>query len=79
MLREDLLKDDVDRQINGCELIRRVEVEDNGVGIADGCEDKIYDGVRVGEGGDELLSLEGIEASYVVGKGEDNLVGICGG
>jgi hypothetical protein len=34
--------------------------------------DKIYHPVTVAQAADELLSLEGIEASYVVAKREDN-------
>ncbi|HHC8673050.1 TPA: DHHA1 domain-containing protein, partial [Staphylococcus aureus] len=70
------LKDDVDTYINRSELIRTVKVEDNGIAIAHGSEDKIYHPVTVAQAADELLSLEGIEASYVVARREDNLIGI---
>ncbi|PTU87354.1 hypothetical protein BUZ62_04695 [Staphylococcus pasteuri] len=76
ILTQHFLKDDVDTYINRSELIRTVEVQDNGVAIAHGSEDKIYHPVTVAQAADELLSLEGIEASYVVAKREDNLVGI---
>ena len=71
-----LLKDDVDTYINRSELIRTVEVQDNGIAIAHGSNEKIYHPVTVAQAADELLSLEGIEASYVVAKREDNLIGI---
>lgn len=76
ILTQHFLKDDVDKYINRSELIRTVEVQDNGVAIAHGSDDKIYHPVTVAQAADELLSLEGIEASYVVAKREDNLVGI---
>nr|WP_217983581.1 DHH family phosphoesterase [Staphylococcus warneri] len=76
ILTQHFLKDDVDTYINRSELIRTVEVQDNGVAIAHGSDDKIYHSVTVAQAADELLSLEGIEASYVVAKREDNLVGI---
>lgn len=76
ILTQHFLKDDVDTYINRSELIRTVEVQDNGVAIAHGSDDKIYHPVTVAQAADELLSLEGIEASYVVAKREDNLVGI---
>ncbi|MDI3232101.1 DHH family phosphoesterase [Staphylococcus pasteuri] len=76
ILTQHFLKDDVDTYINRSELIRTVEVQDNGVAIAHGSDDKIYNPVTVAQAADELLSLEGIEASYVVAKREDNLVGI---
>ena len=76
ILTQHFLKDDVDTYINRSELIRTVEVQDNSVAIAHGSDDKIYHPVTVAQAADELLSLEGIEASYVVAKREDNLVGI---
>lgn len=76
ILTQQFLKDDVETYINRSELIRTVEVQDNGVAIAHGSNDKIYHPVTVAQAADELLSLEGIEASYVVAKREDNLIGI---
>lgn len=76
ILTQQFLKDDVDTYINRSELIRTVEVQDNGVAIAHGSNNKIYHPVTVAQAADELLSLEGIEASYVVAKREDNLIGI---
>ena len=76
ILTQHFLKDDVDTYINRSELIQTVEVQDNGIAIAHGSDDKIYHPVPVAQAADELLSLEGIEASYVVAKREDNLIGI---
>ncbi|MCP8604679.1 cyclic-di-AMP phosphodiesterase GdpP, partial [Acinetobacter baumannii] len=76
ILTQHFLKDDVDTYINRSELIRTVKVEDNGIAIAHGSDDKIYHPVTVAQAADELLSLEGIEASYVVARREDNLIGI---
>lgn len=76
ILTQQFLKDDVETYINRSELIRTVEVQDNGLAIAHGSNDKIYHPVTVAQAADELLSLEGIEASYVVAKREDNLIGI---
>lgn len=76
ILTQHFLKDDVDTYINRSELIQTVEVQDNGIAIAHGSDDKIYHPVTVAQAADELLSLEGIEASYVVAKREDNLIGI---
>ncbi|OFK31611.1 hypothetical protein HMPREF2821_08175 [Staphylococcus sp. HMSC065C10] len=76
ILTQHFLKDDIDTYINRSELIRTVEVQDNGIAIAHGSNEKIYHPVTVAQAADELLSLEGIEASYVVAKREDNLIGI---
>ena len=75
ILTQHFLKDDVDTYINRSELIRTVKLQDHGIAIAHGSDEKIYHPVTVAQA-DELLSLEGIEASYVVAKREDNLIGI---
>ena len=56
ILTQHFLKDDVDTYINRSELIRTVEVQDNGVAIAHGSDDKIYHPVTVAQAADELLS-----------------------
>ena len=63
ILTQHFLKDDVDTYINRSELIRTVKIQDQGVAIAHGSDDKIYHPVTVAQAADELLSLEGIEAS----------------
>ena len=47
ILTQQFLKDDVDTYINRSELIRTVEVQDHGVAIAHGSNDKIYHPVTV--------------------------------
>ncbi|MCU5746446.1 DHH family phosphoesterase [Staphylococcus sp. SQ8-PEA] len=76
ILTQHFLKDDIDTYINRTELIRTVDLQDNGVAIAHGPDDKIYHPVTVAQAADELLSLDGVEASYVVARREDNLVGM---
>ena len=44
--------------------------------IAHGPDDKIFHPVTVAQAADELLSLDGVEASYVIARREDNLVGM---
>ena len=76
ILTQHFLKDDIDTYINRTELIRTVELQDHGVAIAHGPDDKIYHPVTVAQAADELLSLDGVEASYVVARREDNLIGM---
>lgn len=76
ILTQHFLKDDIDTYINRTELIRTVELQDHGVAIAHGLDDKIYHPVTVAQAADELLSLDGVEASYVVARREDNLIGM---
>ncbi|REH86562.1 DHH family phosphoesterase [Staphylococcus felis] len=76
ILTQHFLKDDIETYINRSELIRTVELQEHGIAIAHGSEDKIYHPVTVAQAADELLSLDGVEASYVIAKREDNLIGI---
>ncbi|NJI14689.1 hypothetical protein GLV95_01565, partial [Staphylococcus agnetis] len=68
--------DDIETYIKRTELIRTVDLQDNGIAIAHGEEHQIYHPVTVAQAADELLSLDGVEASYVIAKREDDLVGI---
>ena len=76
ILTQHFLKDDIDTYIKRTELIRTVNLEENGIAIAHGEENQIYHPVTVAQAADELLSLDGVEASYVVAKREDGVVGI---
>ena len=76
ILTQHFLKDNIDTYINRSELIRTVKLQDNGIAIAHGSNDKIYHPVTVAQAADELLSLDGVEASYVIARREDDLVGI---
>ncbi|PNZ08579.1 hypothetical protein CD144_04100 [Staphylococcus equorum subsp. linens] len=76
ILTQHFLKDDLDTYINRTELIQTVKLQENGVAIAHGSNDKIYHPVTVAQAADELLSLDGVEASYVIARREDNLIGM---
>lgn len=76
ILTQHFLKDDIDTYIKRTELIRTVDLQENGIAIAHGEENQIYHPVTVAQAADELLSLDGVEASYVIAKREGNLVGI---
>lgn len=76
ILTQHFLKDDIDTYIKRSELIRTVNLQDNGIAIAHGDEDQIYHPVTVAQAADESLSLDGVEASYVVAKREDDVIGI---
>ncbi|MGV3245066.1 DHH family phosphoesterase [Staphylococcus sp. 11261D007BR] len=76
ILTQHFLKDDIETYISRSELIRTVELQEHGIAIAHGEDDTSYHPVTVAQAADELLSLDGIEASYVVARREDHLVGI---
>ncbi|MDH9161049.1 DHH family phosphoesterase [Staphylococcus succinus] len=76
ILTQHFLKDDIDTYINRTELIQTVKLQEHGVAIAYGSDEKIYHPVTVAQAADELLSLDGVEASYVIARREDNVVGM---
>lgn len=76
ILTQHFLKDDIETYINRSELIRTVKLQENGIAIAHGPDDKIYHPVTVAQARDELLSLDGVEAAYVVARREENLIGM---
>lgn len=76
ILTQHFLKDDIETYINRSELIRTVKLQENGIAIAHGPDDKIYHPVTVAQAADELLSLDGVEAAYVVVRREENLIGM---
>ncbi|HCA7397732.1 TPA: DHH family phosphoesterase, partial [Staphylococcus pseudintermedius] len=76
ILTQHFLKDDIETYINRSELIRTVKLQENGIAIAHGPDDKIYHPVTVAQAADELLSLDGVEAAYVVARREENLIGM---
>ena len=76
ILTQHFLKDDIDTYINRTELIQTVQLQDHGIAIAHGPDDKIFHPVTVAQAADELLSLDGVEAAYVVARRESNLIGM---
>ena len=76
ILCQHFLKDDIDTYIKRSDLIKTVKLFHGGVAIAHGDEEQIYHPVTVAQAADELLGLEGVEASYVVAKRSEDTVGI---
>lgn len=76
ILCQHFLKDDIDTYIKRSDLIKTVKLFRGGVAIAHGDEEQIYHPVTVAQAADELLGLEGVEASYVVAKRSEDTVGI---
>ncbi|RLK62822.1 PAS domain-containing protein [Atopobacter sp. AH10] len=71
-----LLKEDINTYLLRSELIERVEVLDGRIGIAAGSEERLYNPVVAAQTADTLLSMEDIEASFVITKREDGRIGI---
>ncbi len=76
ILCQHFLKDDINTYLKRSELIKTVELGHDGVAIAYGRDDDIYHPVVVAQAADELLSIDGVEASFVVARRDEDLVGI---
>lgn len=76
ILCQHFLKDDIDTYIKRSELIKTVQVGEGGIAIAHGSDNEIYNPVTVAQAADELLSLDGVEASFVLARRADDIVGI---
>lgn len=76
ILCQHFLKDDIETYIKRSEIIRTAQLEDNGIAIAHGPEGEIVHPVIVAQAADELLSIEGVEASFVVAERKENTIGI---
>jgi cyclic-di-AMP phosphodiesterase len=76
VLVQKFLKEDVDTYIKRSRLIETVDFYYDGVAIAKGEEDVIYDPVLIAQAADTLLTMDGVVASFVISKRTDDLVGI---
>ncbi|HEY4552928.1 MAG TPA: DHH family phosphoesterase [Bacillaceae bacterium] len=76
VLVQKFLKEDVDTFIKRSKLIETVEFYREGIAIATGEEDAVYDSVLLAQAADTLLTMDGITASFVIAKREEDVVGI---
>lgn len=73
---QKFLKEDVDTYIKRAKLIKTVSFYNEGIAIAKGHPDEKVDQVIIAQAADTLLSMDGIVASFVISKRDDNLIGI---
>lgn len=76
LLAQNLLKENVDSYIEKNHLIDGVEMINENMALCMGEDDKPYDPVIAAQAADTLLSLSGIDASFVVTRRPDGDVGI---
>ncbi|MFD1471833.1 DHH family phosphoesterase [Companilactobacillus mishanensis] len=75
-LIQELLKENIESFIQRNHLIETITMVGDDMAICTGEEDKPYDPVIVAQAADTLLSLNGVEASFVISKRPDGRVGI---
>ncbi|MFD1672068.1 DHH family phosphoesterase [Agrilactobacillus yilanensis] len=76
LMVQNLLKENVDDFIQRNHLIDSVEMVRPNLALCVGEESRTYDPVTAAQAADTLLSLSGIEASFVISKRPDGKIGI---
>ncbi len=75
-LIQEILKENVNSFIERNHLIESITMVGDNMAVCFGENDKNYDPVIVAQAADTLLSLNGVEASFVISKRPDGRVGI---
>ena len=75
-LVQRLLKEDIDTYIERAKLIETAEVLDETIAIATGKEDVVYGSVLIAQTADILLTMQSINASFVIAPRADGKIGI---
>lgn len=75
-LIQNLLKENIDSFIQRNHLIESITMVGNQMAVCFGENDRVYDPVIVAQAADTLLSLNNVEASFVISKRPDDRVGI---
>ncbi|MFH5811988.1 DHH family phosphoesterase [Companilactobacillus sp. FL22-1] len=73
---QNVLKENIDSFIQKSHLIETITMVGGNMAVCFGEEDKSYDPVIVAQAADTLLSLDNVEASFVISKRPDGRVGI---
>ncbi|MBY8909948.1 DHH family phosphoesterase [Salinicoccus roseus] len=76
VLAQTFLKDDIDTYIARSDLIKSAEIRDNGIAIVKADQSMTYHPVTVAQAADQLLQIEGVQASFVMAIREDESIGI---
>ncbi|MFC6175219.1 DHH family phosphoesterase [Companilactobacillus huachuanensis] len=73
---QNVLKENIDSFIQKSHLIETITMVNGNMAVCFGEEDQSYDPVIVAQAADTLLSLDNVEASFVISKRPDGRVGI---
>ncbi|TDW02471.1 c-di-AMP phosphodiesterase-like protein [Bacillus badius] len=76
VLVQKFLKEDIDTYIQRSQLIQTVYFFKEGIAIAKGDPNEVYDSVLIAQAADTLLAMDGVQASFVIAKRETDTVGI---
>jgi cyclic-di-AMP phosphodiesterase len=76
VLVQKFLKEDVETYVRKAKLIENVEFIYEGIAIAKAKSEDIFDQVVIAQAADTLLTMDGIQASFVISKRSDLSIGI---
>ncbi|WP_062351040.1 DHH family phosphoesterase [Bacillus kwashiorkori] len=76
VLIQQFLKEDVDTYIKRAKLVEKVQFYREGIVITKGDYDQVYSQIIIAQTADTLLSMENVEASFVISKKPDDTIGI---
>ncbi|WP_283679488.1 DHH family phosphoesterase [Lentilactobacillus sp. Marseille-Q4993] len=73
---QQLMKENVDNYLERNHLISMVEFFNSDMAMIVGEEDRVYDSVTAAQACDSLLTMNGVDASFIITKRTDGLVGV---
>lgn len=76
VLVQRFMKEDLDIYVQRSKIIEQTTVYRNTIAITKGEEDVAYDSVLIAQAADTLLTMSGINASFVISRRSDDRVGI---
>lgn len=76
VLVQKLLKEDIHVYIKRSKLIERTEIIHGTIAITKAAPDEVFDSVLIAQTADILLSMSGINASFVISQRKDGKIGI---
>lgn len=76
VLVQKFLREDIDSYLKRSKLIESVEFYKDGIAIATGNDQQINDQVLIAQAADTLLTLDGVIASFVIAKRNEEQLGI---
>ncbi|GAF66380.1 hypothetical protein BTS2_3280 [Bacillus sp. TS-2] len=75
-LVQNLLKEDLDSYVKRAQLVEQTEYYRQGYAIARAEEDELFSQVTIAQAADTLLTMKGVEASFVISRRHDGRVSI---
>lgn len=76
VLVQKFLKEDLSTYVRRAKIIETVHFYRDGIAIAKGSPEEVYDQVFIAQAADTLLSLDDITASFVISKRADGKIGV---